>query len=149
MTPRDDGDKGPLQYRASPAAIERMYRKVAAIGRLPQSSRNEGGVNCGLGRLTLAVDPEGNVYPCLQWKKSALGNVREMRLKELWRTAPLRRQAADVARAANGAMLALGPAAASFPFCPALALERTGDALRPDERHMLEAEIAHRLRAQA
>ncbi len=149
MTPRDDGDKGPLQYRASAAAIERMYRKVAAIGRLPESARGEGGVNCGLGRLTLAVDPEGNVYPCLQWKKTALGNVREMRLKQLWRTAPLRREAADVARAANGAMLSLGPAAAGFPFCPALALERTGDALQPDEQHMLEAEIAHRLRAQA
>jgi MoaA/NifB/PqqE/SkfB family radical SAM enzyme len=106
-------------------------------------------VNCGLGRLTLAVDPEGNVYPCLQWKKTSLGNVRRTRLAELWRTAPLRAQAAEVARAANDAVLALGEAVARFPFCPALALERTGDPLVPDERHLLEAEIAHRLRPQA
>jgi MoaA/NifB/PqqE/SkfB family radical SAM enzyme len=149
MTPRDDGDKGPLQYRASAEGIERMYRKVAALGRLPEAARSAGGVNCGLGRLTLAVDPEGNVYPCLQWKKTSLGNVRRTRLAELWRTAPLRAQAAEVARAANDAVLALGEAVARFPFCPALALERTGDPLVPDERHLLEAEIAHRLRPQA
>jgi len=46
-------------------------------------------------------------------------------------------------------MLSLGEAVASFPFCPALALERTGDPLQADERHRLEAEIVHRLRAQA
>jgi MoaA/NifB/PqqE/SkfB family radical SAM enzyme len=122
---------------------------VAALGRLPEAARSAGGVNCGLGRLTLAVDPEGNVYPCLQWKKTSLGNVRRTRLAELWKTAPLRAQAAQVARDANDAVLALGEAAARFPFCPALALERTGDPLVPDERHLLEAEIAHRLRPQA
>ena len=140
---------GPLQYRASRAGIERMYRKLAALDRLPGTEREAGGVNCGLGRLTLAVDPEGNVYPCLQWKKTSLGNVRETPLRELWRTAPLRRQAADVARAANDAMLAQGEALSTFPFCPALALERTGDPLRPDEQHVLQAEIVRRLRAQA
>ncbi len=149
MTPRDDGDQSPLQYQASQAGIERMYRKVAALGRLPGTARVAGGVNCGLGRLTVAVDPEGNVYPCLQWKKTSLGNVRETRLRVLWRTAPLRQQAADTARAANTAMLAQGEALSSFPFCPALALERTGDPLRADEQHVLEAEIVHRLRAQA
>jgi MoaA/NifB/PqqE/SkfB family radical SAM enzyme len=149
MTPRDDGDKGPLQYRASAEGIERMYRKVAALGRLPESTRSAGGVNCGLGRLTLAVDPEGNVYPCLQWKKTSLGNVRVTRLVELWRGSPVRAQAADVALAANDAVMAMGEAVARFPFCPALALERTGDPLRPDERHVLEAEIAHRHRAPA
>jgi MoaA/NifB/PqqE/SkfB family radical SAM enzyme len=149
MTPRDDGDTGPLKYRASAEGIERMYRKVAALGRLPETARSAGGVNCGLGRLTLAVDPEGNVYPCLQWKKTSLGNVRRTRLAELWRTAPLRAEAAAVARAANDAVLGLGEAVARFPFCPALALERTGDPLVPDERHLLEAEIAHRLRPQA
>jgi MoaA/NifB/PqqE/SkfB family radical SAM enzyme len=95
------------------------------------------------------VDPEGNVYPCLQWKKSSLGNVRATRLRELWRTAAVREEAAGVAGAANDAMLGLGAAVASFPFCPALALERTGDARRPDARHRLEAEIVHRLRAEA
>jgi MoaA/NifB/PqqE/SkfB family radical SAM enzyme len=149
MTPRDDGDRGPLAYRASAEGLERMYRKVAALGRLPASDREAGGMNCGLGRLTLAVDPEGNVYPCLQWKKTALGNVRETPLREMWHASPRRAQAAQVARDANEVLLSMGEAVATFPFCPALALERTGDPLRPDERHVLEAEIVHRLRAQA
>jgi MoaA/NifB/PqqE/SkfB family radical SAM enzyme len=149
ITPRDDGDTGPLQYRASAEGIERMYRKVAALGRLPETSRSAGGVNCGLGRLTMAVDPEGNVYPCLQWKKTSLGNVRDTRLVDLWRGSSVREQTAEVARAANDAMLAQGEAAARFPFCPALALEHTGDPLRPDEQHLLEADIVHRLRAPA
>jgi MoaA/NifB/PqqE/SkfB family radical SAM enzyme len=149
MTPRDDGDQGPLEYRASAEGIERMFRKVSELGRLPEAVRSAGGVNCGLGRLTVAVDPEGNVYPCLQWKKRALGNVRVTRLSELWRTSPVREQAADAARAANDVMLGQPEAVARFPFCPALAFERTGDPLVPDERHVLEAEIVHRLRPPA
>jgi len=149
MTPRDDGDQGPLEYRASAEGIERMFRKVSELGRLPEAVRSAGGVNCGLGRLTVAVDPEGNVYPCLQWKKQALGNVRVTRLSELWRTSPVREQAADAARAANDVLLDQPEAVARFPFCPALAFERTGDPLVPDERHVLEAEIVHRLRPQA
>ncbi len=148
LTPRDDGDRGPLQFQASPAAVERLYRRVAARGALPSSTRTEGAVNCGLGRITLAVDPEGNVYPCLQWKKTSIGNVRETRLRDLWADSPVRRQAADVARAANDAMLAAGEPLASFPFCPALALERTGDALQADEDHRRQAAIVQRIRAE-
>jgi MoaA/NifB/PqqE/SkfB family radical SAM enzyme len=149
MTPRDDGDKGPLAYRASAEGLERMYRRVAALGRLPVSEREAGGMNCGLGRLTVAVDPEGNVYPCLQWKKTSLGNVREVPLVEMWHASPRRKEAAQVARAANDALLGRGEALARFPFCPALAFERSGDPVRPDARHELEAEIVHRLRVQA
>ena len=38
------------------------------------------------------------------------------------------------------------PALASFPFCPALALQRTGDPLRPDASHLEQAEAAERVR---
>ena len=147
ITPRDDGDPGPLQYRASPAGVERMYRKVAALGRLPGTTREEGGLNCGLGRLSVAVDPEGNVYPCPQWRKTSLGNVRVTPLRDLWARSPVRQEAAEVARTANDRLRGMGEALARFPYCPALAIERTGDALRPDEFHVLQAEAALRVRA--
>ncbi len=147
ITARDDGDPGPLQYRASPAAIERMYRKVAEQGQLPRAVREKGGVNCGLGRLIVAIDPEGNVYPCAQWRTSSLGNVRSAPLRELWRSSPVRESAAGVARAANDAMLERGEPLAGFPYCPALALERTGDALTPDPLHVLQAEAVQRVRS--
>jgi len=146
LTPRDDGNTDPLRYRASAEGIERAYRFVAARGALPFTARVAGGVNCGLGRLTLAVDPEGNVYPCLQWKRHPLGNVRERGLVDMWRRSSAREEAARVAEAANERMLGRGPAFAEFPFCPALALERTGDPLEPDEGHAEQAAMVHRIR---
>jgi MoaA/NifB/PqqE/SkfB family radical SAM enzyme len=146
LTPRDDGDKGPLAYRASSTAIDAVYRLLSAAGQLPHEERVKGGVNCGLGRTTLAVDPEGNVFPCMQWRKTPLGNVRDTPLRDLWPTSETRLQAAAVARTANDRMMAAGGALASFPFCPALAEQSTGDPLQPDERHRERAEMAERIR---
>lgn len=146
LTPRDDGDPGPLAYRASPAAVERTYRLLAGQGRLPHTEHAPGGTNCGLGRITLAVDPEGNVYPCLQWKRTSLGNVRQTPLRDLWKTSPARQTAAGVAVTANEALRAGGEALAHFPFCPALAFQSTGDPLRPDDFHVEQAETVARLR---
>jgi MoaA/NifB/PqqE/SkfB family radical SAM enzyme len=148
LTPRDDGDPSPLRHAASPAGLERAMRASRARGHLPHTERGPGGVNCGTGRITLTVDPEGNVYPCMQWRKSSLGNVRQTPLRELWRSSPVRQEAAATATAANERMRERGGAVASFPFCPALAYQRTGDALTPDPAHVFQAELAARLRAE-
>jgi MoaA/NifB/PqqE/SkfB family radical SAM enzyme len=123
-----------------------MYHRTAEKGRLPTTGRPEGGVNCGLGRTTLAVDPEGEVYPCLQWRRSSLGNVRDTRLRDLWHGSSVREEAAGLARTANEAMLAKGGVLTAFPFCPALAQQRTGDPLVPDEDHEERARIVASLR---
>jgi MoaA/NifB/PqqE/SkfB family radical SAM enzyme len=146
LTPRDDGDPGPLAFRASPESVERMFRDLKALGQLPQEERTAGGTNCGVGRTTIAVDPEGNVFPCLQWRRAPLGNVRETPLRDMWTGSEERLAAAAVARAANDRMVEAGTALASFPFCPALALQRTGDPLRPDASHLEQAEAALRVR---
>ena len=142
ITPRDDGDRGPLSYAPSADGVARVMSRLRAAGRLPTTEREEGGVNCGLGRLTLAVDPEGNVYPCLQWRRSTLGNVRQRRLIELWDGSAQRQQAAEVSRAANDKLVRLGGAAAQFPFCPALAMEASGDPLALHEDFLRQAEAA-------
>jgi MoaA/NifB/PqqE/SkfB family radical SAM enzyme len=146
LTPRDDGFAGPLAWRASSGAIESLYRTLHQAGQLPQEQRVEGGFNCGLGRTTVAIDPEGDVFPCLQWRRAPLGSVRERSLVSLWRESEERVAAAAAARAANDRMLAKGGALAVFPFCPALALQRTGDALTPDADHVEQAEAAARVR---
>ena len=148
VTPRDDGDLSPLEYRASTAAVTRMYRRTAEQGNLPEAGREAGAVNCGLGRITVAVDPEGDVFPCLQWRRSSLGNVRHTRLRDLWRGSSVREEAAAVSLAANEAIRARGGAVASFPFCPALAAQHTGDPLTPDESHVVQAGIVARVRAE-
>ncbi|HUL77992.1 MAG TPA: radical SAM protein [Vicinamibacteria bacterium] len=144
LTPRDDGDTGPLAYRASAGAVARLYARLNTLGRRPREERAKGGTNCGLGRTTIAIDPEGDVFPCLQWRRAPLGNVRETPLPELWRDSEERAFAASVSGRANDRLLEAGGALAAFPFCPALALQRTGDPLRPDASHREQAEIAER-----
>ena len=146
LTPRDDGDLGPLAYRASPAGVARMYRALGAQGLVPSEERVMGGTNCGLGRTTLAIDPEGNVFPCLQWRRASLGNVREAALAVVWRGSEERERAAAAARAANDRLAAADPVLSAFPFCPALAQQLTGDPLEPDAAQLEQAEIAHRAR---
>lgn len=97
---------------------------------------------------TLAIDPEGNVFPCLQWRHGSLGNVRETPLRLLWGDSPERRAAAETGRAANDAMLARGGTLSRFPFCPALVAQLTGDPLAPDEDLRARARIVETLRAE-
>jgi MoaA/NifB/PqqE/SkfB family radical SAM enzyme len=146
LTPRDDGDLSPLAYAPSRAGVERLFRLVAARGRLPTTGREAGGLNCGLGRITMAIDPEGNVFPCLQWRRRPLGNVREGPLRALWPSSPGRLEAAAAARTANDRLVEAGGALAAFPFCPALMRERSGDAATPDAWHRMVADIAHEVR---
>ncbi len=146
LTPNDNGDRGPLAFSPSPAAVERLMLVLRERGRLPGTQREEGGSNCGLGRLTLAVDPEGNVFPCLQWRRTSLGNVRAQRLADLWPASAEREQAAAVSRAANERLIGLGGALAAFPFCPALAEQATGDPLGVSDEHRRQAEAAARSR---
>jgi hypothetical protein len=77
-----------------------------------------------------------------------LGNVRQQRLSDLWRTSPERQAAAQIALDANEARRGDEPALSRFPFCPALALQRTGDPLTPDDTHRLQARVAEEIRAQ-
>jgi MoaA/NifB/PqqE/SkfB family radical SAM enzyme len=149
LTHRDDGDPAPLQFSVTPQGLDRYYALIAKRGRVPASHRTPGGVNCGLGRTTLAVDPEGNVYPCPQWRKSSLGNVRQTSLVELWHGSSVRAEAAEVAQKANDALLAAGGPMAYFPFCPAVAQERTGDPIHADPIHLAEAQAAERARLAA
>ncbi len=149
LTHRDDGDPAPLQFSMTREGLARYYAILARHTQLPASARTAGGANCGLGRTTLAVSPEGDVYPCPQWRKSSLGNVRTTRLLHLWHASPVRERAAAVALQANDAILAAGGPMARFPFCPAVALERTGDPVHADPLHLAQAEAAHRARLAA
>lgn len=141
ITPRDDGDLSPLEWRPSTAGLRKLAEIAKATGTLHLPQREEGGVNCGLGRITVAVDPEGNVYPCMQWRHRSVGNVRETPLREMWEGSEVRKEAADVAIAANDAMIAAGGDARFLSFCPALAVQANGDPYRPDEAYLTRARV--------
>jgi MoaA/NifB/PqqE/SkfB family radical SAM enzyme len=148
ITPRDDGSTDPLRYSASRDAVRRVIAAGLGSGSIPTTERSAGGTNCGIGRITLAIDPEGNVYPCMQWRQRALGNVRDTPLRDLWHASDVRREAAAMAVTVNDHLLAQGGALAAYPFCPALAMQETGDPLVPDEGFRIRAEVAAELRAE-
>ena len=95
------------------------------------TDRQSGDANCALGRTSLRIDPEGNVYPCPRWM-TPIGNVRASDLSSLWRSSE-RRAVAAVADEANERLLGEGRELASFQFCPALAAAAGADPRVPSE----------------
>lgn len=147
ITPRDDGSLAPLAWSPSLAAVRRVLTMEAESGTLASAERTPGGVNCGLGRITMAIDAEGNVFPCMQWRHRSMGNVRDTPLRALWRDSDARREAALTAITVNDDLLRQGGAIAEFPYCPALAMQETGDPSIPDQAFRTRAGIAAELRA--
>ncbi len=94
-------------------------------GTLPASSDK----HCGAGSSGLAIDPYGNVYPCVQWRRP-VGSLHDSTLAEIW----LRSKGLDEVRgltvAARGAVEASGPGGMLLNFCPGTAESLSGDPLR-------------------
>ncbi len=94
ITPRDDGDRDPLGLMATDDFLRRFWSDDAYAGARKQPvpiPRNDapGEAVCGTGRSSLAIDPYGNIYPCVQWRRKA-GNIKEVdSLKEIWHTSPV------------------------------------------------------------
>ncbi|MEM7584197.1 MAG: radical SAM protein [Acidobacteriota bacterium] len=135
VTPRDDGDTTPLEIAPSRAGVERLYRfldakypdaaSALAPGCTPAPTVDK---NCGAGSAGIAIDPFGNVYPCVQWRRS-LGNLHQHRLAEIWRSSPRLAEIRDLTVAAKKKRDALGTLGKSISFCPGLSEELTGDPL--------------------
>jgi MoaA/NifB/PqqE/SkfB family radical SAM enzyme len=147
LTPRDDGDLAPLTHGPDRAGVERAVRALADEHRLPFVERVAGGACCGVGRSTLAIDPSGEVFPCLQWRTESLGNAREHPLHILWQTSAVRRRVAELAVRVNQRLLELGEPMASSVYCPALAAQITGDPLQPDPETIARATLVARMRS--
>jgi hypothetical protein len=69
-----------------------------------------------------------------------------MRLAAMWHSSPERLEVARVAIDANSVMMAAGGPIAEFPFCPAIALQRGGDPLTPDDGFARQATLAGDIR---
>ena len=93
VTPRDNGDQEPLSIRPSlgdrarlAAILWERSRRERQAG-TPSPKRVEGPPvpdadqpNCGAGVSSLVVDPVGNVYPCVQWRRH-LGNLHQQPIR--------------------------------------------------------------------
>ncbi len=146
VTPRDDGDREPLKVAPSHESVLRLFRVQAERGRAAQSAAPgdvgpevrstdrdlpvPAGKHCGAGSAGLAIDPYGNVYPCVQWRRP-VGNLHERSLPEIWQASAGLSEVRELTVRARELMDAQGPRSALLNFCPGMAAVHSGgDPLR-------------------
>lgn len=138
VTPRDDGSAGPLAIAPSLAGLRRLFElqeeRAARTGVRPEVGLEGdslvpapgGEKHCGAGSSGLTVDPYGNVYPCVQWRRPA-GNLHEASLAEIWGGSPALAEVRRLSVEVGERLAAAGPDAALGGFCPGSAEALTGD----------------------
>lgn len=141
VTPRDDGDTEPLSIMPSREGIARLFAvqaERARRGSTGVSVTREGDdlavpvateKHCGAGSSGIAVDPYGNVYPCVQWRRP-VGNLHRQSIREIWTGSAGLREVRELTTRAKGVVEAYGPAGPLLNFCPGSAATRTGDPLQ-------------------
>jgi MoaA/NifB/PqqE/SkfB family radical SAM enzyme len=140
VTPRDNGDREPLQISPSAGGIAKLAQlriKRAADARdsndqtARTSSNTETKHHCGAGAASVTVDPWGNVYPCVQWRKP-IGNLHEQSIEEIWMHSPRLQEVRRITQEAKEIVAQQGDDAQAAGFCPALAEQLEGSPLRFD-----------------
>jgi MoaA/NifB/PqqE/SkfB family radical SAM enzyme len=152
VSPRDDGDRTPLNVAPTAEGIRGLIavqdaqaaRFAANAERDPDppketAARVKVTKHCGAGSSGIAIDPYGNIYPCVQWRRS-VANLHETRISAIWGTAfdEFRRETEEAA-----GVVAAHPHGKLLNFCPGLAEVLTGSATRvPEEMERVAAVIA-------
>jgi MoaA/NifB/PqqE/SkfB family radical SAM enzyme len=85
--------------------------------------------HCGAGSSGIAVDPFGNVYPCVQWRRP-VGNLHERSIREIWERSTGLGEVRALTVAAKKMIDGVGEAGGLLAFCPGNAEALTGDPLR-------------------
>lgn len=139
VTPRDDGDRSPLALTASEDAVRRLLQRgvrhdTAGGGDGDEPcGQPEGSRHCGAGTGSLAVDPFGNVLPCVQWRRP-VGNLHEQGLREIWEGSRALGEVREQNALAHRALSVI-PDSGTLGFCPALAEVEEGSPQRPGPRN--------------
>jgi radical SAM protein with 4Fe4S-binding SPASM domain len=144
VTPRDDGGREPLQVAASREGVLRLFRLQFARGRAAagdpvgvQVARggDDGTVptpvhkHCGAGSAGLAIDPHGNVYPCVQWRKP-VGNLHHQGIREIWQGSAGLAEVRDLTVRIKEELDERGAGSHLLNFCPGSAAAQSGSPLR-------------------
>src|SRR6185436_4064721 len=143
VSPRDDGNREPLAVaptnegirnliavdneryaRAHAGAAQPEPRKPIVDDEMPAASDK----HCGAGSAGIAIDPYGNVYPCVQWRRP-VGNLHQQSIREIWTGSAGLREVRELTAQAKQVVDAQGAAGPLLNFCPGMAATRTGDPL--------------------
>ena len=133
VSPRDDGDRTPLNVAPTDDGIRELIRvedaRMAAYlathpspPEAPHADIEPSAKHCGAGSAAIAVDPYGNIYPCVQWRR-AVANLHERAISDVWGSAfDAMRGETEAAKHVVGAH----PHGKLLNFCPGLAEVLTG-----------------------
>lgn len=135
ILPTDDGDTStfslaPDKEFLADFFVDQIRKGAQGLNPRPVEKMKQ---NCGTGRTSITLDPYGDIFPCVAWRRS-LGNILEVdELLDLWHgksgtlnanLAYVRKVASEVPRATLA-----GRAEGGFAsFCPAAAEKETGSA---------------------
>jgi radical SAM protein with 4Fe4S-binding SPASM domain len=122
ILPRDDGGRAPLEWATSGDLAGNVSTAIPSEQKPPSEL---GAASCGLGRSTLTIDPNGQVFPCILWRESGYGNIRKAPVDELWRQ-PLRRRVAALAVVTEENRHSTGRQMTHARTCPAAARRLAG-----------------------
>jgi len=81
LVPANDGSDRPLAYAMRPETLERFYQRHLGDWELIQPESDSRICNAGID--TAAIDPYGNVYPCVQFRLKG-GNLQEESFQTIW-----------------------------------------------------------------
>jgi radical SAM protein with 4Fe4S-binding SPASM domain len=131
VTPRDDGDMDPLRLQATPEFLRRFWssewKELRGGHEVAPIDHTVVKAVCGTGRTTVAIDPYGNIYPCIQWRRKA-GNILEVDdLAQLWRQSEVLETVRDLAMQIPKTTLQDCESGEFCTFCLGVAEVQTGD----------------------
>ncbi len=174
VTPRDDGDTTPLSIAPSRQGVERLLAIQQQIGQraaaAEASSREAGAASstapqitigrqgdemmpanvagqkkhCGAGSGGVAIDPYGNVFPCVQWRH-AVGNLHQQSITEIWRSSGQLDHIRRLNEQVKETLAVHGAWGQGLNFCPGSAVQETGSPFGIYDSARRRADVAHQL----
>lgn len=162
ITPRDNGDLAPLRLSPSVEGVERLRRRAEARRQSgddengPTALRPEAEVesqasparkHCGAGSSSVTIDPVGNVYPCVQWRRP-VGNLHDQGIRDIWTGSPGLAAVRDIAVQVRKVVDGLGEHGKAINFCPGLAEQRTGSAVAVYDNVRINLSVLEKLAAE-
>jgi radical SAM protein with 4Fe4S-binding SPASM domain len=88
ITPKDDGSCAPLRHRLTYDDWVWLFRETLDVTMWSHRDLQADEAACNIAGNALAIDPYGNVMPCVQ-VRALVGNVHTRSLKEIWQESPV------------------------------------------------------------
>lgn len=133
IAPANDGNKAALKYRLAGRALLKAVSPLPGPAGVPPGPGAQPSAEdflCGAGRNVCALDPAGNLYPCLQLPVK-LGNLVRQNFSAVWAASPWLKKW----RSASVKDLKACPSCPDLAFCsrcPGISLLEEGDVFAPN-----------------